>query len=88
MWAVELAGFQLDFQPRHAIRSQVLADFIAEWTPTPSVPGVRTMVRTLHLRKSGLRCSPDPTGCSSLTRPHTTRMLELVWSLSTQMANK
>jgi hypothetical protein len=38
-WAAELAGFQLDFQPRHAIKSQVLADFVAEWTPTPSVPG-------------------------------------------------
>jgi hypothetical protein len=28
-WAAELAEFQLDFQPRHAIKSQVLADFIA-----------------------------------------------------------
>jgi hypothetical protein len=37
--AAELAGFQLDFQPRHAIKSQVLADFIPEWTPAPSVPG-------------------------------------------------
>jgi hypothetical protein len=35
-WAVELAEFQLDFQPRHAIKSQVLADFIVEWTPPPS----------------------------------------------------
>jgi hypothetical protein len=32
-WATELAEFQLDFQPRHAIKSQVLADFIVEWTP-------------------------------------------------------
>jgi hypothetical protein len=38
-WAAELAGFQLDFQPHHTIKSQVLADFIAEWTSTPSVPG-------------------------------------------------
>jgi ribonuclease HI len=34
-WAAELA----EFQPRHAIKSQVLADFIVEWTPPPSVPG-------------------------------------------------
>jgi hypothetical protein len=34
-WAAELAGFQLDFQPRHTIKSQVLADFVAEWTPAP-----------------------------------------------------
>jgi hypothetical protein len=37
-WAVELARFQLDFQPRHAIKNQVLADFVAEWTPAPSIP--------------------------------------------------
>jgi hypothetical protein len=38
MWAVELVEFQLDFQPRHAIKSQVLADFIMEWTPPPNAP--------------------------------------------------
>jgi hypothetical protein len=38
-WAAELASFQLDFQPRHAIKSQVLADFVAEWTPTPGISG-------------------------------------------------
>jgi hypothetical protein len=37
-WAAELAEFQLDFRPRHAIKSQVLADFIVEWTPPASVP--------------------------------------------------
>jgi hypothetical protein len=38
-WAVELAEFQLDFQPRHAVKSQILADIIAEWTPSPSAHG-------------------------------------------------
>jgi hypothetical protein len=46
-WAIELAEFDLHFEPRHAIKSQVLADFIAEWTPVdepvppkvPSLPG-------------------------------------------------
>jgi ribonuclease HI len=28
----------MDFQPCHAIKSQVLADFIVEWTPPPSAP--------------------------------------------------
>jgi hypothetical protein len=37
-WAAELAEFQLDFQPRHAIKSQILADFIMEWTPPPVYP--------------------------------------------------
>jgi ribonuclease HI len=38
-WAAELAEFQLDIQPRHAVKSQVLANFIVEWTPSPSAPG-------------------------------------------------
>jgi ribonuclease HI len=38
-WAAELAEFQLDFQPHHAIKSQFLADFIVEWTPSPGAPG-------------------------------------------------
>jgi len=38
-WAVELAEFQLDFHPRHAVKSQILADFIAKWTPSPSAHG-------------------------------------------------
>jgi hypothetical protein len=37
-WAAELIEFQLDFQPRHAVKSKVLADFIVEWTPPPSAP--------------------------------------------------
>ena len=32
-WAIELAEFDLHFESRHAIKSQVLVDFIAEWTP-------------------------------------------------------
>src|SRR5437762_6804805 len=31
-WAVELGSFELTFQPRMAIKSQALIDFIAEWT--------------------------------------------------------
>jgi hypothetical protein len=57
-WAAELAEFQLDFQPRHAIKSQVLADFIIEWTPPPCVPRGQTP----HLRSAGVRSSPNPTG--------------------------
>ena len=38
-WAAELAEFQLDFQHRHAVKTQILADFIAKWTPSPSNSG-------------------------------------------------
>ncbi len=33
-WAVELSPFDLHFVARTTIKSQVLADFVAEWTPT------------------------------------------------------
>src|SRR5438046_1330632 len=42
-WAVELGSFELTFQPRTAIKSQALIDFIAEWTE------VQTPVATEHL---------------------------------------
>jgi hypothetical protein len=40
-WAVELAEFDLDFIPRYAVKSQVLANFIVDWTPSASPPGAR-----------------------------------------------
>jgi hypothetical protein len=33
-WAVELMGETPSFAPRKAIKSQVLADFLAEWVDT------------------------------------------------------
>jgi ribonuclease HI len=38
-WVVELAEFELDFITHHAIKSQVFADFVVDWTPPPSHPG-------------------------------------------------
>ena len=31
-WAIELLSFDITYKPRRAIKSQVLADFIVEWT--------------------------------------------------------
>jgi hypothetical protein len=45
------------------------------------------MARTPHVWKSGLRCSPDPTGPSSLTGPPAARGQGLAWSSSTRMAS-
>ena len=40
-WAVELMGYDVKFVPHTAIKSQALADFMAEWTevqaPTPEI---------------------------------------------------
>ena len=34
-WSLELSGFDLHFANTTSIKSRALADFIAEWTPTP-----------------------------------------------------
>ena len=33
-WAIELSEFDIKYLPRHAIKAQALADFIAEFTPS------------------------------------------------------
>ena len=33
-WVVELSEFDIKYLPRHAIKAQALADFIAEFTPS------------------------------------------------------
>jgi hypothetical protein len=49
-WAVELMGETLSFAPRKAIKSQVLADFLAEWTDTqlPTAP-IQAELWTMYL---------------------------------------
>ena len=40
-WSVELMGETLTYAPRKAVKSQILADFVAEWTdiqlPSPQI---------------------------------------------------
>jgi len=37
-WYVEMMGETLTYAPRKAIKSQILADFVAEWTDTQLPP--------------------------------------------------
>ena len=39
-WALKLMGQGISYAPRTAIKSQVLADFIAEWTEVQMLPAV------------------------------------------------
>jgi hypothetical protein len=55
-WAAELAEFELDFVPCHAVKSQVLANFIVNWTPSASPLGARRTVS--QTPSSGLHCTP------------------------------
>jgi ribonuclease HI len=57
-WAVELMGETISFAPRKAIKSQVLADFVAEWVDTqlpitPIQPELWTMYLDGSLMKIG-----------------------------------
>jgi hypothetical protein len=48
-WAAELSGYHITFEPRTAIKSQVLADFIVDWTgpiTQPDAPAEK--VWTIH----------------------------------------
>ena len=37
-WAAELAEFEIEFVPHHAVKSQALVDFVVEWTLVPGSP--------------------------------------------------
>jgi hypothetical protein len=57
-WAVEIMGETISFAPRKAIKSQVLADFVAEWVDTqlpaaPIQPKLWTMFFDGPLMKTG-----------------------------------
>jgi ribonuclease HI len=57
-WAVELMGETISFAPRKALKSQVLADFLAEWVDTqlpiaPIQPELWTMYFDGSLMKTG-----------------------------------
>jgi ribonuclease HI len=58
-WAVELMGETISFAPRKAIKSQVLADFLAKWVDTqlptaPIQPELWTMYFDGSLMKTGV----------------------------------
>jgi ribonuclease HI len=52
-WAVELMGETLSFAPRKAIKSQVLADFLAEWVDSqlPTAP-IHAELWTMYFDRS------------------------------------
>jgi hypothetical protein len=49
-WALKLMGIDITYVPETAIKSQVLADFVAEWIETQQSPALVTQGRstTLH----------------------------------------
>jgi hypothetical protein len=55
-WSVELMGETLAYAPRKAIKSQILADFIAQWTDTQlPLPQIQAECWTLYFNGSMMK---------------------------------
>jgi ribonuclease HI len=55
-WSVELMGETLAYAPRKAIKSQILADFVAEWTnPQLPLPQIQAECWTLYFDGSVMK---------------------------------
>ena len=52
-WSLELMGQGITYAPRTAIKSQALADFMAEWTQTQLPPALLAMFFNGSLMKMG-----------------------------------
>jgi hypothetical protein len=66
-WSVELMGEMLAYAPRKAMKSQILADFVAEWTDTQlPPPQVQAGCWTLYFGGSVMKTGA---GAGLLKRP-------------------
>jgi hypothetical protein len=84
-WSVELGEFDIEFCPRQVIKSQILADFVSEWTKIQMPPPkerpehwIMYFDGVLNLEGAGtgvLLIFPQgvslSTSCKSTTRPPT-----------------
>jgi hypothetical protein len=67
-WAAELSGYHITFEPRTAIKSQVLADFIVDWTgPTRQQEEPSEKVLTIHC--DGAWCHAGAGATAIITSP-------------------
>ena len=67
-WAAELSGYHITFEPRTTIKSQVLADFIVDWTgPTTQPDTSAEKVWTIHC--DGAWCHAGAGAAAVITSP-------------------
>jgi ribonuclease HI len=67
-WAAELSGYHITFEPRTAIKSQVLEDFIVDWTgPTCQQEESLEKVWTIHC--DGASCHAGAGAVAIITSP-------------------
>ena len=68
-WATQLAAHTIDFVPRSAIKSQVLADFVANWTPAAPSQYPPTIEAIWQLECDGAYCKNGSGASAVLTAP-------------------
>jgi hypothetical protein len=67
-WAAELFGYHITFEPRTAIKSQVLADFVIDWTRPITQPDLSAeKVWTIHC--NGAWCHAEAGAAAVITSP-------------------
>jgi ribonuclease HI len=67
-WAAELSGYHITFEPRTTIKSQVLADFIIDWTgPTQQQEEPPEKLWTIHC--DGAWCHAGAGAAAIITSP-------------------
>jgi hypothetical protein len=68
-WLVELGEFEIEFCPRQAIKSQILADFMSEWTEIQMPPPKERPKHWILYFNSALNLEGEGTGVL-LISPH------------------
>jgi ribonuclease HI len=67
-WAAELSGYHITFEPRMAIKSQVLADFIIDWTRSVR-PQEESLEKIWTIHYDGARCHAGAGAAAIITSP-------------------
>jgi ribonuclease HI len=67
-WAAELFGYHITFEPRTAIKSQVLADFIVDWTGPITQPNT-SVEKVWTIQCDGAWCHAEAGAAAVITSP-------------------
>jgi hypothetical protein len=67
-WAAELSGYHITFEPRTSIKSQVLADFIVDWTG-PTWPQEESPKKVWTIHCDGAWCHAGAGAAVIITSP-------------------
>jgi ribonuclease HI len=67
-WAAELSGYHITFEPQTAIKSQVLADFIVDWTG-PAWQQAKSPEKVWTIHSDGAWCHAGAGAAAIITSP-------------------